>query len=153
MEGLFEEQHSWDVFVKAETPSVERFCSLERLAGPWTSQPSERATCFGIQHFSWLFATNTCVFLCACVWLVCPCAQYSAILVFVFISTDSRLKFIKEKRLQTFFLSINDNPDFIFFFQKAGTSHFYTSQQSKSAKLMVFKTKNALSKRVLGSEL
>lgn len=40
-----------------------------------------------------------------------------------------------------------------FFFQKAGTSHFYPSQQSKSAKLMVFKTKNALSKRVLGSEL
>lgn len=55
MEGLFEEQNSWDVFVKAETPSVECFCSLERLASPWTSLPSERpASAFSLSPGSLL---------------------------------------------------------------------------------------------------
>lgn len=99
MEGLFEEQNSWDVLVKAETVSVECFCSLERLASPWTALPPEQpasafSTCPGSFPYKYMCILSACVCM-----FVFPCAQYGAILAFVFIRNDSWLKFLKEKRL------------------------------------------------------
>lgn len=71
MEGLFEEQNSWDVLVKAETVSVECFCSLERLASPWTALPPEQpasafSTCPGSFPYKYMCILSACVCVCLC---------------------------------------------------------------------------------------